>query len=164
VTDGRRVAIIGAELDLGAGRRGVDMGPSAIRYAELGERLASIDIASEDWGNVHTDIRETADPGGRDARFLTQIREACERIAEQVRAAADGGLTPLVLGGDHSVAIGTIGALASLHGAGGSWSPRAACSVRWSWSRSIRSSTTRTQRHDWRSSSPRARSAPASSS
>jgi arginase len=119
VTDGRRVAIIGAELDLGAGRRGVDMGPSAIRYAGLGERLASLDIPSQDWGNVHTQIRETTDPGNHEARFLSQIRETCERIAEQVRSAAESGLTPLVLGGDHSVALGTIGALASLNGPGG---------------------------------------------
>jgi arginase len=119
VTDGRRVAIIGAELDLGAGRRGVDMGPSAIRYAGLGERLASLDIPSQDWGNVHTQIPETTDSGSHDARFLTQIRATCERIAEQVRTAVESGLTPLVLGGDHSVAIGTIGALASLHGPGG---------------------------------------------
>ena len=119
MTDGRRVAIIGAELDLGAGRRGVDMGPSAIRYAGLGERLASLDIPSQDWGNVHTQIRETTDPGNHEARFLSQIRATCERIAEQVRSAAESGLTPLVLGGDHSVALGTIGALASLFGPGG---------------------------------------------
>jgi arginase len=119
VADGNRMAIIGAELDLGAGRRGVDMGPSAIRYAGLGERLASLGIPCHDWGNVYTQIRETTDAGNPNARFLTQIRETCERIAEQVRSAADDGLTPLVLGGDHSVAIGTIGALASLHGPGG---------------------------------------------
>jgi arginase len=119
VTDGRRVAIIGAELDLGAGRRGVDMGPSAIRYAGLGERLASLEIPSQDWGNVHTQIPETTDSGSHDARFLTQIRATCERIAEQVRTAVESGLTPLVLGGDHSLAIGTIGALASLYGPGG---------------------------------------------
>jgi arginase len=112
------VAIIGAELDLGAGRRGVDMGPSAIRYAGLGERLAALGIASEDWGNVHTPLRETTDVGSSDARFLTQIRETCERIAEQVRAAVERGLTPLVLGGDHSVAIGSLGGLASLDGPG----------------------------------------------
>ena len=119
MTDGRRVAIIGAELDLGAGRRGVDMGPSAIRYAGLGERLALLEIPSQDWGNVYTQIRETMDPGNHEARFLSEIRQTCERIAEQVRSAAEGGLTPLVLGGDHSVALGTIGALASLHGPGG---------------------------------------------
>jgi arginase len=118
VTDGRRVAIIGAELDLGAGRRGVDMGPSAIRSAGLGDRLASLGIPSEDWGNVHTPLRETTDVGSSDARFLTQIRETCERIAEQVRSAVERELTPVVLGGDHSVAIGTIGGLASLDGPG----------------------------------------------
>lgn len=114
----RRVAIIGAELDLGAGRRGVDMGPSAIRYAGLGERLAALGIPSEDWGNVYTRVRETMDAGEEKARFLTEIRETCERIAEQVRNAAQNDLTPLVLGGDHSVAIGTIGGLASVHGPG----------------------------------------------
>jgi arginase len=119
VTDSSRVAIIGAELDLGAGRRGVDMGPSAIRYAGLGERLATLGIASEDWGNVYTELRETTDVGSSQARFLTQIRETCERVAERVRSAVELGLTPLVLGGDHSVALGTIGGLASLHGPGG---------------------------------------------
>jgi len=113
------VAIIGAELDLGAGRRGVDMGPSAIRYAGLGERLEALGIPAQDWGNVFTNVRETIDPGDRNARFLSEIRETCERIAEQVRNAADSGMIPLVLGGDHSVAIGTIGGLASLHGPGG---------------------------------------------
>ncbi len=115
----RRVAIIGAELDLGADRRGVDMGPSAIRYAGLGERLVELGIASEDRGNVYTRVRETMDPGDEKARFLTEIRETCERIAEQVHSAADSGFTPLVLGGDHSVAIGTLGGLASVHGPGG---------------------------------------------
>jgi arginase len=119
VTDGRRVAIIGAELDLGAGRRGVDMGPSAIRYAGLGERLATLGIPSEDWGNVYTELRETTEVGSSSARFLTQIRETCERVAESARSAVELGLTPLVLGGDHSVALGTIGGLASLYGPGG---------------------------------------------
>jgi len=113
------VAIIGAELDLGAGRRGVDMGPSAIRYAGLGERLAALGIASEDWGNVYTPLRETTAPGNPDARFLDQIRETCERISERVRTAAEAGFVPLVLGGDHSVALGTLGGLASMHGPGG---------------------------------------------
>jgi arginase len=118
VDEGRQVAIIGAELDLGAGRRGVDMGPSAIRYAGLGERLAALGIGSEDRGNVYTEIRETADPGDPNARFLAQIRKTCEQIADRVREAAERGLTPLVLGGDHSVAIGSIGGFASLHGPG----------------------------------------------
>jgi arginase len=118
VADGRRVAIIGAELDLGAGRRGVDMGPSAIRYAGLGERLRALGIRSEDRGNVFTHVRETMEPGDGSARFLTEIRETCERISEQVRNATESGLTPLVLGGDHSLALGTVGGLASIHGPG----------------------------------------------
>jgi len=118
VPDQKRVAIIGAELDLGAGRRGVDMGPSAIRYAGLGERLKALGIPADDWGNVFTRVRETMDPGDQNARFLTEIRETCERIAEQVRNATENGMIPLVLGGDHSVAIGTLGGLASIHGPG----------------------------------------------
>jgi len=119
VTDGRRVAIIGAELDLGAGRRGVDMGPSAIRYAGLGERLASMRVDCADWGNIDVELPETTATGDESARFLNQIRQACEQIAERVRSAAEGGLFPLVLGGDHSAALGTIGGLASVHGSGG---------------------------------------------
>jgi arginase len=114
-----RVAILGAELDLGAGRRGVDMGPSAIRYAGLGERLAGLGIACHDWGNIDVEIRETTPSGDERARFLTQIREACEQIAVRVRAASEQELFPLVLGGDHSVALGTLGGLASLRGPGG---------------------------------------------
>ncbi len=114
-----RVAIIGAELDLGAGRRGVDMGPSAIRYAGLGERLAQLGISCADWGNVDVEIPETTASGDERVRFLTQIRETCEQIAGRVRAAIEQGLFPLVLGGDHSVALGTLGGLASVHGPGG---------------------------------------------
>jgi arginase len=114
----RRVAVIGAALDLGAGRRGVDMGPSAIRYAGLAERLAELGIEAVDWGNVETDIPETADEGDSHARFLPQIKEACERVAARVAAAVADGRTPLVLGGDHSVALGTLGGLASARGPG----------------------------------------------
>jgi len=119
VPKAERVAIIGAELDLGAGRRGVDMGPSAIRYAGLGERLAQLGISCADWGNVDVEIPETTASGDERVRFLTQIRETCEQIAGRVRAAIEQNLFPLVLGGDHSVALGTLGGLASVHGAGG---------------------------------------------
>ena len=67
---------------------------------------------------MYTEIRETADPGDPNARFLQPIRATCEQIADRVREAAERGLIPLVLGGDHSVAIGSIGGLASLHGPG----------------------------------------------
>lgn len=115
----RKVAVIGAALDMGAGRRGVDMGPSAIRYAGLDDRLAKLGLECADWGNVETAVPEATDSGDPKARFLSEIKEACERIARRVAASAEGGYTPVVLGGDHSIALGTTGGLASVHGAGG---------------------------------------------
>ncbi|MBA2615436.1 MAG: arginase [Actinobacteria bacterium] len=115
----RDVAIIGAELDLGAGRRGVDMGPSAIRYAGLGDRISAIGITVTDLGNVDAALPETVAAGSERARFLAEIKAACERIADQVARAADEGLVPLVLGGDHSIALGTVGGMAHRSGAGG---------------------------------------------
>jgi arginase len=115
----RRLAIIGAALDLGAGRRGVDMGPSAIRYAGLDERLAGLGLACADWGNVETAVAEAASEGDPHARFLDEIKEACERVARLVAQAVNERLLPIVLGGDHSVAVGTLGGLASVHGPGG---------------------------------------------
>ena len=113
------VAVIGAPLDLGAGRRGVDMGPSAIRYAGLDERLRLIGRTSRDFGNVETPVAEAADMGDEQARYLRPVLKTCERVAGLVTHAAEEGLMPLVLGGDHSVALGTIGGLASLYGPGG---------------------------------------------
>jgi arginase len=113
-----RVAIIGAELDLGSGRRGVDMGPSAIRYAELGERIAALGIRASDWGNVATTLREVLETRSERARYLDEIRETCERVARRVAQAAEAGFLPLVLGGDHSVALGTVGGMASRREAG----------------------------------------------
>ena len=113
------VAVIGAPLDLGAGRRGVDMGPSAIRYAGLDERLRGIGRTVRDFGNVETPVAEAADMGDERARYLQPVLKTCEGAAALVTSAAEEGLIPLVLGGDHSVALGTIGGLASLYGPGG---------------------------------------------
>ena len=82
-----KAAIIGAALDLGAGRRGVDMGPSAIRYAGLEDRLQELGIECEDWGNVETAVAEATASGSPQARFLDQIKETCERIARAVARA-----------------------------------------------------------------------------
>ena len=114
----RRVAVIGAELDLGAGRRGVDMGPSAIRYAGLGERLTELGLEVEDRGNVDAALPETVAAGDEHARFLPEIKATCERIAAEVTVADREGLVPIVLGGDHSIALGTLGGLASRRGPG----------------------------------------------
>jgi arginase len=113
-----KAAIIGAPLDLGAGRRGVDMGPSAIRYAGLEERLAALGIDCVDAGNVAAAVAEATPEHDPRARFLPAIRATCERIAAQVGQALDDGRIPIVLGGDHSIALGTLGGLAARHGPG----------------------------------------------
>ena len=115
----RLLAIIGAPLDLGAGRRGVDMGPSAIRYAGLEARLAELGLESEDLGNVELVVPEELAEGDPHARFLAEVKAACEDVATRVKEAREQGRTPLVLGGDHSVALGTLGGLASASGPGG---------------------------------------------
>src|SRR3954467_8396442 len=93
------IAIIGAALDLGAGRRGVDMGPSAIRYAGLEERLASLGCDCADWGNVETPVAEATASGDPRARFLAEIRSTCERVARRGREAGGGGGPPGGRGG-----------------------------------------------------------------
>jgi arginase len=116
---GQEIAILGAPLDLGAGgRRGVDMGPSAIRYAGLGERIDELGVACRDLGNVAAPLRERTDPGDARARYLGAILGACEEVAGRVAEASRDGLVPLVLGGDHSIALGTLGGMASVHGTG----------------------------------------------
>src|SRR5205085_359435 len=116
----REVALIGVPLDLGAGRRGVDMGPSAIRYAELEQHLRdTLGIASVDLGNVVTPVAESTEGGDERARFLPQILAICDVVAKLVAGARRNGQTPLVLGGDHSVALGSLVGMAAAHGPGG---------------------------------------------
>ncbi len=115
----RTVAVIGAPLDLGSGRRGVDMGPSAIRYAGLDARIESIGIRYLDWGNVETAVVEATALEDATARYLPEILHACRRIADLVASASREGFVPLVLGGDHSVAIGSLGGMAKTLGPGG---------------------------------------------
>ena len=110
----RNVTIIGAALDLGQGRRGVDMGPSAMRAAGLEERLRSLGYDVRDPGNVASPEPEETALHDERARFLPEIKETCERVAALVAEARAAGEIPLVLGGDHSVALGTLGGLASV--------------------------------------------------
>jgi arginase len=95
------------------------MGPSAIRYAGLAARLEALGISYVDWGDVATAIPEATGVGDERARYLAEIKAACEHVAELVAQAVRQGHVPLVLGGDHSVALGTVGGLASVRGAGG---------------------------------------------
>src|SRR3954471_18929962 len=115
---GAPVAVIGAPLDLGQGRRGVDMGPSAIRYAELDVRIRALGRSVFDWGDVRSAVPEAIDEGQANARYLGPIKQACERIAALVEEAVGQDFLPLVLGGDHSIAMGTLGGMAKARGAG----------------------------------------------
>jgi len=112
--------VIGAPLDLGAGRRGVDMGPSAIRYAGLDKQLEDkLGVRVSDAGNVISPVVETTEMGDTNARYLRQILDLCDRLSALVAEAAGRGALPLVLGGDHSVALGSLVGMAKLRGAGG---------------------------------------------
>ena len=106
------IAIIGAPMDLGAGRRGVDMGPSAIRVANLHRRVAALGYRVEDLGNGAVEQAESAPAGAKRARYLKQIAETCLRLAERVDQSLGQGKVPLVLGGDHSLAAGSISGVA----------------------------------------------------
>jgi len=103
-----RVAVIGAPLDLGQDRRGVDMGPSAIRVANLNRRLTSLGYMVTDLGNVHVEQLESLPEVPKRARYLPQITASCLKLARLVEQVMDEGTLPVVLGGDHSVAIGTV--------------------------------------------------------
>ncbi len=109
----KTVRVIGVPLDLGASRRGVDMGPSAIRAARLHSRIRDLGFEVEDAGNVYSpEIEEQMDHGTEDLKFADQILATCADLADKVEAAIAAGTIPLVLGGDHSVAIGTQAGLA----------------------------------------------------
>jgi arginase len=101
------IAIIGAPLDLGQGRRGVDMGPSAVRVANLNSRISSLGYRVEDLGNIEVGQAETTSVGNSHAKYLTEIAAACGRVATAVGESLARGCLPVTLGGDHSIAIGT---------------------------------------------------------
>jgi arginase len=111
----RTVTLIGVPLDLGAGRRGVDMGPSAFRVAGLTERLRGLGFTVEDAGDLPVKIAETQGPGDPRLKYLSEIREVCELLRDRVADTVARGALPLVLGGDHSIAMGTLAGLAAHH-------------------------------------------------
>jgi arginase len=116
----QQVAVIGAPLDLGQGRRGVDMGPSAIRYAGLAEHLtAKLGIETADLGNVSAPVPESTEEVDEHARYLPHILKHCDKVAKLVELTRRSGALPLVLGGDHSVALGTLVGMAAVDGPGG---------------------------------------------
>ncbi|QLG27015.1 arginase [Halorarum halophilum] len=120
------VRVIGVPTDYGQDRRGVDMGPSAIRYAGLADGLADAGVEVEDAGDLLVPRAEERDPDYRspsqgNAKFLRETEEVCTRLADEVADTIDDGELPLVLGGDHSVAIGTLGGSARDAEVGAIW-------------------------------------------
>jgi arginase len=114
-----KIRIIGVPMDLGASRRGVDMGPSALRVAGLQSRLKQLGRQVEDEGNVMVPQAEEQPYGEKKARYLDEIAQTCKGLAEMVRKTLDEDIFPLVLGGDHSIAVGTVaGAAAHFHQSG----------------------------------------------
>ena len=102
-----KIRIIGVPMDLGASRRGVDMGPSALRVAGLQSRLKQLGRQVEDIGNVIVPQPEEQPYGEKRARYLDEISQACKGLADAVKKTLDEDMIPLVLGGDHSIAVGT---------------------------------------------------------
>jgi arginase len=111
-----RVDVVGVPMDLGADRRGVDMGPSAIRYARLKESLEKLGIEVTDHGNLRVPVPESATPAEQNAKYYPIIKAVCDELATVVRDVIGQGGFPLVLGGDHSIAIGTIAGVARARG------------------------------------------------
>lgn len=105
----RAVSIIGIPMDLGQSRRGVDMGPSALRYAGLHERLRRLGCDTEDLGNLEIRERATIAPKGHGLDFLPGVLRAAKKVYDTGRKAIEAGRVPVFLGGDHSVSVGSIG-------------------------------------------------------
>jgi arginase len=111
----RKIKIIGVPLDLGQERRGVDMGPSALRVAGINARIQELGIEVADAGNLEVPIRETHSSGEQRAKYLNQIATTCKEQAQWVLRALRAGYMPLVLGGDHSIGIGTVAGVADFY-------------------------------------------------
>jgi arginase len=109
----RPVHLIGVPLDLGAGRRGVDMGPSAFRIAGLGEQITALGYAVVDKGDLTAAIRETLEPGDEHKKYMREITDVCERLYVSSLASLTAGAIPVVLGGDHSLGAGSVAAAAA---------------------------------------------------
>src|SRR4030088_2150402 len=111
-----RIDVVGVPMDLGADRRGVDMGPSAIRYARLKESLERLGLTVIDHGNLRVPVPESATIEEQNAKYFPIIKAVCDELADIVRNVVAQGSFPLVLGGDHSIAMGAIAGSARARG------------------------------------------------
>src|SRR5437773_2596441 len=110
-----KIRILGVPLDLGQERRGVDMGPSAVRAAGLNAAIKNLGHQVEDAGNVHVKLPEEQHFGDKRAKYLKEIEETCQEVAHRVYQTLEAGLFPVSLGGDHSIAIGTIAGVSKFY-------------------------------------------------
>jgi arginase len=109
----QKIRIIGVPMDLGASRRGVDMGPSALRVAGLQARIKQLGHQVEDIGNISVKQPEEMSYGEKRAKYLAEIADACKDLGEMVEKTLAESMVPVVLGGDHSIAAGTLSGVAA---------------------------------------------------
>ncbi len=109
----QKIRIIGVPMDLGASRRGVDMGPSALRVAGLQARIKQLGYQVEDIGNISVKQPEEMSYGEKRAKYLAEIADACKDLGAMVEKSLEENLVPIVLGGDHSIAAGSLSGVAS---------------------------------------------------
>lgn len=109
----QKIRILGVPMDLGQNRRGVDMGPSAVRVAGLQARLKQLGYQVEDIGNISVKQPEEQHYGDKRAKYLNEIAETCQGLAEAVEKTLSEEMMPLVLGGDHSIAAGSVAGVSS---------------------------------------------------
>lgn len=116
----RDIRIIGVPIDLGQSKRGVDMGPAALRYAGLAEKLTALGHRVVDGGNIAVALRE-AIPEQREQHYLAAVADTCQAVCAAARQAVAVGVAPLFLGGDHTLAIGSIAGITAQEPAGLLW-------------------------------------------
>jgi len=109
----RAVSVLGVPLGYGASMAGVDMGPSALRVARLTQRIARLGYEVQDLGDLHLSRPKAEPPATEKLKYVREISAACEQLAEQVRRIMEGNELPLILGGDHSIAIGSLAGVSS---------------------------------------------------
>jgi arginase len=109
----KSIHLLGVPLDLGGNRRGVDMGPSAVRIAGLAERIATLGHPVADKGDLPAPTPETREPADPQKKYAADIARVCQRLFDSALSSLDAGAIPVVLGGDHSLAAGSAGAAAA---------------------------------------------------
>jgi arginase len=117
---GKKVRIIGVPVDLGQAQRGVDLGPGALRYAGIAHRLGQLGYQVEDSGNIAVPVRDVL-VEERELHYLPSIRKVCDAVYQAGRKAVEDGCIPLFMGGDHSMALGSIGGMTHYQPAGVIW-------------------------------------------